>query len=361
MNSDTITAMTPLLQALMDRAPQMQFFQLCRLLESQAPERHGLGTQDHAEHEPVRFRPWPRMGFPASEVSTVEWDGERPHGPPDVRTTFMGLYGVDAAMPSHLINDIALRREGHEAIMAFLDPYHHRLVTLLYRIWSKYRYPVGFAPGGSDERSRDLLALVGFGLGNKAAQAGLPDSRVLALLGLLNQRTRTAEGLAGVVALAMPGIDVDVEQFHSVWIKVDAPAHLGRSPHGEDPSITRGLGRGDVIGRRIRCRTKTVRITLRPRLAEQVEALLPGSLLYRDLMGFLRAYIGVKADAVLRMRVDSTLLPAPRLGEPRSRLGWTMLLRPRSPQTLDIPLGRYDAFPSPAMACGSACAAAANV
>ncbi|GLQ48607.1 hypothetical protein GCM10010872_00560 [Dyella flava] len=344
-----MTTMTPLLPALMDRAPHMQFFQLCRLLELQAPERPGLGTQDHADHEPVRFRPWPRMGFPASEVCAVEQDDEHPHRPPDVRTTFMGLYGVDAAMPSHLINNIALRREGHEAVMAFLDTYHHRLVTLLHRAWSKYRYPVGFAPGGSDERSRDLLALVGFGLGNKPAQAGLPEARVLALLGLLNQRTRTAGGLAGVVALAVPGIDVDVEEFHPVWIKVDAPACLGRPTRGEDPFVTRGLGQGDVIGRRIRCRTKTVRITLRPRSAEQVEALLPGSIPYRDLMGFLRAYIGVKADAVLRMRVDSTLLPAPRLGEPRSRLAWTTLLRPRTPQTLDISLGRYEAFPSPAM------------
>ncbi|GFZ98737.1 hypothetical protein GCM10011408_19230 [Dyella caseinilytica] len=349
--------MTPLMQALMARAPRMQFFQLCRLLELQAPESPGLGTQDNADHEPVRFRPWPRMGFPASEVSAVEQDEEHPHHPPDVRTTFMGLYGVDAAMPSHLVNDIALRREGYEAVMAFLDMYHHRLVTLLYRTWSKYRYPMGFTPGGRDERSRDLLALAGFGLGEKPAKAGLPDSRVLALLGLLNQRTRTAEGLAGVVMLAVPGVGVDVEEFHSVWIKVDAPACLGRSVREDDASTTRGLGQGDVIGRRIRCRTKTVRITLRPRSAEQVEALLPGSTSYRDLMGFLRSYIGVKADAVLRMRADSALMPAPKLGDSRSRMSWTMLLKPSMPQTLDIPLGRYEAFPSPAMASAPACAA----
>jgi type VI secretion system protein ImpH len=258
----------------------------------------------------------------------------------------MGLYGGDAAVPSHLIDDIVLRRDGHEVVMAFLDIYHYRLVTLLYRAWRKYRYPVGFEAGGADERSRDLLALAGFALGDKPAGAGLPDSRTLALMGLLNQRTRTAEGLAGVVALAVPGIAVEVEEFHPTWITVAAPAHLGGSLRDDDPDASRGLGHGDVLGRRIRCRTKAVRITLCPTNAAQVEALLPGSTSHRDLLAFLRIYIGVKADALLRMRVSSSLMPNPQLGESRSRLAWTMLLKPTAEQTFDVQLGRYEAFPS---------------
>ena len=335
---------TSLLRALMARAPHMEFFQFCRLLELQTPERPRLGTLDTLEHDPVRFRPWPKMGFPGSEVAAIEQDEESPHRPPDVRTTFMGLYGVDAAMPSHLIDDIVLRRDGHESVMAFLDMYNHRIVTMLYRAWRKYRYPIGFEQGGVDERSRDLLALVGFGLGDKPAQTGLPDSRVLAMLGLLNQRTRTAEGLAGVVALAAPGVAVDVEEFHPVWITVTEPARLGRSASGEDPDAPRGLGHGDVLGRRIRCRTKAVRITLHPTSAAQVDALLPGAQSHRDLMAFLRIYIGIKADAVLRMRISSSLMPKPALGESRSRLAWTTLLKPAAEQTLDVPLGRYEAF-----------------
>ena len=333
-----------LVQALMARAPRMEFFQLCRLLELHTPQRPGFGTLDTPEHDAVRFRPWPKMGFPGSEVAAIELDEEMPHRPPDVRTTFMGLYGVDAAMPSHLIDDIVLRRDGHEPVMAFLDIYHHRTTTLLFRAWRKYRYPVGFEQGGVDERSRDLLALVGFGLGDKPAQAGLPDSRALAMLGLLNQRTRTAEGIAGVVALAAPGVGVDVEQFHPVWIAVATPARLTRSASDEGPDISRGLGNGDVLGRRIRCRTKAVRITLHPTSAAQVDALLPGEASHRDLMAFLRIYIGIKADAVLRMRVSSSLMPKPVLGESRSRLAWTMLLKPASEQVLDVPLGRYEAF-----------------
>jgi type VI secretion system protein ImpH len=255
----------------------------------------------------------------------------------------MGLYGVDAAMPPHLIDDIALRREGHEPVMAFLDQFNHRLNTLLYRTWKKYRYPTGFRPGGTDERSRDLLALAGFDCGRKAERAGWPDSRVLALLGLLNQRTRTAEGLAGVVALVAPGIDVGVEQCHPTWVVVSDQVRLGTGA-GQTGSLG-GDGRGYGLGRRILCRTKAVRVTLRPVGANQVNELLPGALLYRDLMAALRIYVGIKVDVLLRMEISAAVAPVLALGETRARLAWTSLLKPASDRVMSIPLGRYQAFP----------------
>lgn len=195
----------PLVASLLARAPKMNFMQLCRLLEvgvsdasKDAPvgNRPGFGTHDSLEHEPVRFRPRPRLGFPAGEIAAVEFDDGSgtfgPDSPPTVRTTFLGLYGVDAAMPSHMVDEIALREEGHEAVEAFLDQFNHRHITLLYRTWKKYRYPESFRPGGTDAQSRNLLCLAGFGWGDKPARAGLPDSRVLALLGLMVQRTRTS-------------------------------------------------------------------------------------------------------------------------------------------------------------------------
>ncbi|TKC78930.1 type VI secretion system baseplate subunit TssG [Trinickia terrae] len=361
MNAHDIPDLEPLVGALLARAPHMNFFQLCQLLELQAPGRAGFGTLDSAAHEPVRFRPHSKTGFPASEVAAVEFDDERPCAPPTVRTTFLGLYGVNAAMPSHLIDDIVLRREGHDAVMAFLDQFNHRVVTLLYRGWKKYRYPVGFRAGGTDERSRDLLCLAGFGIGDKAARAGLPDSRVLAIAGLLNQRTRTAEGLAGVVALAVPGVDVKVDEFHPMRIKVSEPKGLGSRGRatGDGERAPRGLGSDYVLGRRIAYRSKAVRVTLRASSADHVNGLLPDAPLHRDLMAFLRIYVGVKADVMLRMDVPSELAPLLELGATRarpgdagetahahaSRLGWTSVLKPAPGRTLTIPIGRYEAFP----------------
>lgn len=348
----------PLVASLLARAPLMNFMQLCQLLEVRVPEHPGFGTRDTPEHEPVRFRPRARVGFPAGEIASAEFDEEGVtyglNAPPTVRTTFMGLYGVDAAMPSYMVDDIVLRAEGHEALEAFLDQFNHRIVTLLYRAWKKYRYPIGFRPGGIDAHSRNLLSLAGFGWGEKPARAGLPDSRVLALLGLLIQRTRTPEGLAGVVALAAPGVEVRVDEFFPTLKGAGQPQPLtskGSVDSAPGEGRRRGLGGGYVLGTRLTYRSRAARVTLRPASAEQAHDLLPGAWLHRELMAFIRLYAGTKADVFLRMEVSSRVAPAPKIGVvhegPAPRLAWTTVLPSDDERLITIPLGSYEAFPAP--------------
>lgn len=343
-----------LVARLFERAPKMTFMQFCRLLEACASERPGFGTRDTPEHEPVRFRPRPRLGFPAGEVAAVEFDDEHPDAPATVRTTFMGLYGVDAAMPSHTIDEIALREEGHEAVEAFLDPFNHRIATLLYRAWKKYRYPERFRAGGVDDYSRSLLCLLGFGWGDKPLRAGLPDSRMLALSGLLIQRTRTSEGLAGVVALAAPGAEVRVDEFWAVTTSTGRPKPLTSTKPaagGLSDGERNGLGGGYVLGRRLTYRSRAVRVTLRPADARQAQDLLPGAWLHREVMAFIQLYVGIKADVYLRMEVSSRFVPHPSVGieraGPAPRLGWTTVLQSADERLIDIALGAYEALPAP--------------
>ncbi|RQZ36550.1 type VI secretion system baseplate subunit TssG [Burkholderia sp. Bp9090] len=340
--------------ALLASAPKMSFMQFCRLMEVCNPDTPGFGTRDTPEHEPVRFRPRPRLGFPAGEVAAVEIDDEDCDAPPTIRTTFMGLYGVDAAMPSHTIDEIALREEGHEAVEAFLDPFNHRIATLLYRAWKKYRYPERFQAGGVDDYSRSLLCLAGFGWGDKPLRAGLPASRMLALLGLLIQRTRTSEGLAGVIALAAPRVSVRVDEFWAVTTSAGQPRPLTSSSPGvvESRDVRRiGLGCGYVLGRRIAYRSRAVRVTLQPVDVQQAHDLLPGAALHRELMAFIRLYVGVKADVHLRLEVSSRFIPSPVVGAGRAdsapRLGWTTVLPSPDARMIDIALGIYEAFPTP--------------
>ncbi|ANH76993.1 hypothetical protein ACS15_4761 [Ralstonia insidiosa] len=341
----------PLVAALLARAPQMNFMQFCRLLEAGVPDRPGFAVLDTLEHEPVRFRPRPQTGFPAGEMAAIEFDEDRPDAPPTVRTTFMGLYGVDAAMPPHLIDDIVLREEGHETVEAFLDQFNHRFVTLLYRSWKKYRYPESFRPAGSDAQSRNLLNLAGLGWGDKPRRAGLPDSRMLGLLGLLVQGIRTPEGLTRVIAFAVPGAEVHVDEFWTVTARVAHPRPLTSAPTGECGAPARGLGGGYVLGQRFAHRSRAVRATLRPANAEQSQDLLPGARLHRELMAFVQLYVGARVDVHLCMEVSSRLAPRPTIGPTSTtaapRLGWTTVLPAGVARTITIGLGNHDATPAP--------------
>jgi type VI secretion system protein ImpH len=344
--------LAPLVRALLSAAPRMNVLQLLRLLELQAPGEAGFGTRDTLDHEPVRLRPRANVGFPGSEVAGVDVDEERPDAPPTVRTTFLGLYGVDAAMPPHMIDDIVLRREGHEKATAFLDIFNHRIVTLLYRAWLKYHYPVNFRPGGADEVSRYLLCLAGLGIGDAASRTGLAPSRLLALVGLFMQRTRPAEGVAGVVAHLLGGAAVTVREFHAQWTPVEHPQALTARPRrGANGPAPSGLGDGHVLGSRVLDRSQAVLVTIRPLDVAQTHALLPGEALHQDLMRLVGLYLGQKADAVLRMEIPASAAPKLALtggaapdGVHRPRLAWTALLTPAAGQKVTINLGRYDSL-----------------
>ncbi|AKC68539.1 type VI secretion system baseplate subunit TssG [Pandoraea oxalativorans] len=337
------------MKALLQRAPRMNFMQLCRLLELRAPWAPGIGTQNSPAHEAARFLPWPRMGFPAAEVVSVEQDEDLPNSPPVLRTTFMGLYGVDAFVPSHMIDDIALREEGHEAAAAFLDQFNHRAVTLLYRGWKKYRYAESFRAGGDDEHSRNLLCMAGFPDGDKPRRAGLPGVRMLAILGLLIQRSRTAEGLAGAMAVTVPGMDVKVREFFPKTIGAGRPKPLTSARPG-DIAGSRGLGSDYVLGRRLTYRHGAVEALIHIGDASQVEPLLPGSVLHAELMAMIALYVGTTDDVYVRLVMSSTMVPALRLGGEDAthapRLGWTCVLPSHTCREIRITLGVHRAIPA---------------
>lgn len=322
LNAPDLTTPSPqagaLLPALLADAPQMNFFRFCELIELSAPHRPPLGTTDSPANEPVRFRSQGGLGFPGREIQSVERDGDFPARPPVVRTTFLGLYGVDARMPSYFVDEIAQRRDGAEPLAAFLDLFHHRIVTQFYRVARKYRYPVGFRPGGQDEVSRYLLGLLGLGFGEQdRVQQTVDPRKLLSMLGLASQRTRTAEGLAGVLRHAVPDAHVAVEEFHPVWVRLDAS---GRMP----------LGENCVLGRGFYDRANAVRVVIMPQTRESVLDLMPGRSMHREVMALLCFYLGYAAHAHLEMQVRQALMPVPALNSDQVSLGCTTQLARRA-------------------------------
>jgi type VI secretion system protein ImpH len=175
---------------------------------------------------------------------------------------------------------------------------------------------------------------------------------------LLTQRTRTPEGLAGLVALAVPGVEVRVDEFHPTFKAAGEPYVLSSgAPANDRPQDSAGvcrgtLGAGYVLGTRLAYRSRAVKVTVRPASAAQAHDLLPGAPLHRELIAFLSLYVGTKADVFLRMEVSSRLVPPPTMTSassgPLPRLAWTTVLPSEDERLITIELGSYEAFPAPA-------------
>jgi len=310
----------------------MNFIRFCELLELAAPDAPPLGTTDSPAADPIRFRSRGPLGFPGREIEAVRHDADDPAAPPSVVTTFLGLHGVDARMPAYFIDEVAQNRDGAETLSAFLDLFHHRVVTQYYRVAHKYRYPVGFRRDGADPVSRYLLSFAGLGFGalkrpetpagERASAGPQPNAsdfadrrRLLSMLGLAMQKTRTAEGLAGVLRHAVPNAAIAVEEFHPVWREVNdfEPAALGEQC---------------LLGRGFYDRANAVRVVITPASRRTVLALVPGEVAHEEVMALLRFYLGYDSEALLEMHVRDDLMPEPLLVPRQSSLGFTAQLAP---------------------------------
>jgi type VI secretion system protein ImpH len=330
--------LTPRLEAELTR---INFYRFCQLLEKQQPGKPLMGSTSHPADDPVRFRPHPGMGFPASELKSVEYDEENAAAPPTVRTTFMGLYGVDSPLPPAYLDDIAQGREGHEVQQHFLDIFSHRILTQFYRIWRKYSWPATFESGGADNISQSLLGLVGLGIPGTANHIATPISRFLALLSVLRQPGKTAEGVQALVQLLASNTSARVSPYCL------RPVAIGQPPGfiGEDDFRLDG---NMPLGDEVMDTSSQLLIELFTDNVDEAQGWMPEGQLYQDFLVMLHVYLGWRFKAKIRLTVSSHLLPVPPLGEAPFWLGMSGVLGVEEnhvpddvPPTFTTELGHY--------------------
>ncbi|MTH48778.1 type VI secretion system baseplate subunit TssG [Intestinirhabdus alba] len=320
---------------------RINFYRFCQLLEKQRVGKPPLGSTSHLDDDPVRFSPWPGMGFPGSELKAVEYPEEGDDRPPVIRTTFMGLYGVDSPLPTAYLDDITQRREGHEALQEFLDIFNHRILTQFYRIWRKYSYPATFEAGGNDSISQSLLGLVGLGIPGTANHIATPVSRFLALLGVLRQPGKTQEGMQALVQLLAPETSVRVSPYCLRPVEVGKPVGF----YGDEDFVLDG---NTPLGDEAMDANSQLLIALATNNAREAQGWKPDGQLYRDFLVMLRVYLGWRFKARITLTVGTQLLAVPALGDAPLWLGMNGVLGVENhtlpqdiPETFTTELGYY--------------------
>ncbi|MCX8617303.1 type VI secretion system baseplate subunit TssG [Gilliamella sp. B2923] len=317
MESEQSIENSPLMQMLEKNLPKINFYRFCQLLEQLYDKEPSLGRFESPVSDPLRFAPSVDMSFPASELKCIE---KSPYlnRPTTVRTRFLGLYGVDAVLPLGLLDNIIRREENYQAMTDFLDIFNHRVITQFYRIWLKYHYPASYLSGGRDPISQCLFGLIGLGIKGTSKQIGTPLSRFFALLGTMSQKTRTAQGVAGLIRLLVEDAKVDVIEFYPIWQSIDKPAKLG----GQGQQKI-GLDGGAILGSRFKECNQCIHIIITPQHENQITDLLPDGQTFHDILALLRVYLGYQVDAKITLRIKRKFLPKSQLTSNNSRLGLT--------------------------------------
>ncbi len=204
--SDTVSSLIP------EDFQEYQFFQLTELLLSalgEDAERDNWEKQTH-----LLFSTYGSLGFPASDISQLI-PIIRGEGLPDklnLETTFLGLNGAQSPLPNFLLESVATEDEfGTRKV--FLDFFNHRVITLLYQIWRKYRYYVRFREDATDNFSAQLFALVGLADDRLRGETPINWCKMLSYAGILMGRSRSPQAVAGIIAHCFDLDDVEIKEW----------------------------------------------------------------------------------------------------------------------------------------------------
>ena len=299
-------ALPELIQHIAADASQYDFFQLVRMLESVWGSYHEHSNPLDSQ---VNFRPAKEINFPAADVRRAR---QLKDGKLSVELNFMGLYGVDAAVPQYVITTALLEDEAGEATKAFLDIFNHRFYVLLYQAWKKYR-PAISLENKSSKYYRYINALAG-------SVSGISQLESLGFAGLNGQHNHSATALDGLLQ-DMVGAEVEIEQYVPVWRTIKAKVCVGGT--GEQAMA---LGDNMVLGTQLLDVEGKVNIRLGPFSIERAFSLLPGTDSAAALGNVLGQFLGDATDFDTTLLVEGTTGAAPALGSEGLRLGWRMWL-----------------------------------
>lgn len=315
----------PLNQELLDEPYRFEFFQAVRLLEKIYPDRKAVGLDAMPHEEMVRFRSHVSFNFPASQIQRLEEsiDELTDENKLEMYINFMGMVGMSGVMPLPYTELVASRaRYKDTAMWAFLDMFSHRMVSMFFRAWEKYRFPVAYERG-QDKFTGYLFDLVGLGTQGLRGRMSLQDESLLPYSGLIAQSPHSSNALANIVGDYF-AVNAKVIQFFGQWLDLD---NESITKLGTENSL---LSRSAIIGTRIWDQQSKFRVVLGAMTFKQFRAFLPNGSAHETLKSIVRFMTGLEFDVDFRLKLQADEVPSCILttrAKRRPMLGWSSWLK----------------------------------
>jgi type VI secretion system protein ImpH len=321
--SDTPPQFAEIERSLQEHPGRFDFFQAVRLLLRLLHNSKPVGRFVHPGHEAVRFAVKPSLGFPPSTVDEIQLSPQAAR----MLVTFMGLTGPAGVLPRCYSAFLRSRvRERDHTLADFFDLFHHRIISLFYRAWEKYRFGVTYEREGEDRVSNYLSCLIGLGTVGLDNRLAIADAPLLFNTGLLSLQARSATALEQLLQDYFD-VPVEVEQFVGVWRELD-PAD--QCVFDDADSYSGRLGVAAVVGDAVWDRQSRIRLSLGPLTQEQYLSFLPSGTAWKPLRELTRFFCGTELEVEAQLILKQKEVPQCELGVedlPGPRLGWFTWIR----------------------------------
>ncbi len=302
-----------------DAGAALDFFQALRLLENAHPDKPRIGASLRPRDDAVRFGRDPSLGFePGAVAGFTPATGD---AKARLAVNFFGLFGANGPLPLHLTEyarDRA-RNHGDHTLVAFLDVFHHRMVSLFYRARAAADPAISLDRPDSDRFADYVGSLFGIGTPGLRGRDEIGDFAKLHFAGLMANQRRPAAGLVTILR-AYFKLPVELEQFVGHWMKIplDGQTRIGMEDRGNR------LGTSAVLGKKVWDCQHKFRLVIGPLDYDDYERMLPGGASMTRLVDWVKSYAGTVLDWDVRLVLKRPEVPPLKLGA--RRLGWTTYL-----------------------------------
>jgi type VI secretion system protein ImpH len=297
--------MADLIQRLTTEGYNFNFFQALSLLEELFRTRDNVANP--IESGRIRMTASPSLAFPPADIASVT----KTRDGMEFVLTFMGLIGVSSPMPLYFTEYIARHEENGVGLRDFLSVFNHRMYTLFYRAWQKYRF---IAMTSASPISRRIASIAGLD------ESKLADPfywRVLAYTGSLAGKTRSKEALRTMVSDFFNGLPVSILQWQGRWTDIQNPPKIG---------VDSRLGVNAIAGTRKWDLSGKFRVSVGPLPRDRFETFLPESDNIASMKKLVTLFLSDPLDYDIEVTLESSQLVPVVLGQNTSRLGETSSL-----------------------------------
>ncbi len=323
---------------------RFDFFQAIWLLERYGDVGTLVGQRGPVADEAISFRPDYSMGFPSTEVKSI-FRSTTPEGATThvIDETFFGLYGVSSPLPLHYAVDVVRAVEttdhstahhdvpqldedglpGRAPLRDFIDIFNHRLVSLFYRSWLKYRFERTFQLAGRDSITEYLSLLIGCPPTHDREALGVDPLRLICYAGVLTQRPRSATSLERLIQDYWQGLGCRSLQCVGRWVLIED------SDQNRLSTLNTVLGDNLCLGEQVYDLSGAFTLAIGPMDFETYLSFLPGEERFEETRRLTMFYCNDPLEFSFELLLEADEAPELMIdSSPQSaRLGYTSWLR----------------------------------
>jgi len=327
---------------LMSEPYNFEFFQAVRLLHYYFRNRVPVGLQTNNDvgflpsNEVVNFKVPVSLAFQPSDIVTINLNDEKHNVNPDVYPTdrflikppemivsFIGLTGPQGVLPNVYTEYLYERNYKQDyALRDFLDIFNHRLISLYYRAWQKYRI-TSSAYTLNDNFNRCIYSIIGSEFDSIKSNFSFELSKLVEYAGIIARKPITAETIENILGTYF-SIKVSLKQFVGQWLLLDSSS-LSRL-EASNPTLAINAVIGDTF---YDLQSKFLLIFGPLTYAEYV-MFLPNGSQFTTMIQLVNFLAGCEQDYEVQMLLKAEEVPylvLSQSAQDKSRLGWNTWLK----------------------------------